>query len=125
MTEGAKAGTQEGAAAGPLLVASSMTGGVRVLSVSGEIDHHTGDTLREALGACTTDPPRVVADLHRVSFMDSSGINILISAHRALTGAGGWLRLAALSAPVLRTVQIVGLDTVIDCHPTLDQALHL
>ncbi|WP_346352805.1 STAS domain-containing protein, partial [Streptomyces sp. SID69] len=85
MTEGAKAGTQEGAAAGPLLVASSMTGGVRVLSVSGEIDHHTGDTLREALGACTTDPPRVVADLHRVSFMDSSGINILISAHRALT----------------------------------------
>ncbi|MER8059116.1 STAS domain-containing protein [Streptomyces sp. NPDC094022] len=57
--------------------------------------------------------------------MDSSGINILISAHRALTGAGGWLRLAALSAPVLRTVQIVGLDTVIDCHPTLDQALRL
>ncbi|MYU62861.1 anti-sigma factor antagonist, partial [Streptomyces sp. SID69] len=88
-------------------------------------DHHTGDTLREALGACTTDPPRVVADLHRVSFMDSSGINILISAHRALTEAGGWLRLAALSAPVLRTVQIVGLDTAIDCHPTLDQALHL
>ncbi|TXJ77513.1 anti-sigma factor antagonist [Streptomyces lavendulae] len=61
----------------------------------------------------------------RNRFMDSSGINILISAHRALTKAGGWLRLAALSAPVLRTVQIVGLDTVIDCHPTVDQALRL
>ncbi|MEU5797478.1 hypothetical protein [Streptomyces sp. SUK 48] len=32
----------------------------------------------------TTDRPRVVADFHRVSFMDLSGIDILISAHRAL-----------------------------------------
>ncbi|MEU5798806.1 STAS domain-containing protein [Streptomyces sp. NPDC047813] len=123
MTEGAKAGTQEGTAAGPLLVASSTNGGVRVLTVSGEIDHQSGGTLREALGACTTDHPRVVADFHRVSFMDFSGINILIGAHRALTEAGNWLRLAALSAPVLRTVQIVGLDSVLDCHTTLDQAL--
>ncbi|MCS0603587.1 STAS domain-containing protein [Streptomyces sp. LP11] len=123
MTDGSKTGAEDSAMAGPLLVASAVSGGVRVLTVSGEIDHHTGGTLREALGASGTAHPRVVADLRRVSFMDSSGINILISAHRSLTEAGGWLRLAAPSAPVLRTVQIVGLDAVIDCHPTVDQAL--
>ncbi|MFE5038881.1 STAS domain-containing protein [Streptomyces sp. NPDC056683] len=55
--------------------------------------------------------------------MDSSGINILITAHRTLSEAGGWLRLAAPTGPVMRTISIVGIDTIIDCHETLSQAL--
>ncbi|MEU5441429.1 MULTISPECIES: STAS domain-containing protein [Streptomyces] len=55
--------------------------------------------------------------------MDSSGINLFIAAHRATTEAGGWLRLAAPTASVMRTLQIVGVDTVIDCHAPLRQAL--
>lgn len=86
------------------------------------VSQHANIKLRDVAEAITS---AAAGKPMRNRFMDSSGINILISAHRALTGAGGWLRLAALSAPVLRTVQIVGLDTVIDCHPTLDQALHL
>ncbi|MFF2205071.1 STAS domain-containing protein [Streptomyces sp. NPDC058145] len=58
-----------------------------------------------------------------MTFMDSTGINILIAAHRALTQAVGWLRLARPTGAVLRTLLLVGLDTVIDCHETLHQAL--
>ncbi|MCS0603742.1 STAS domain-containing protein [Streptomyces sp. LP11] len=108
---------------GPLSVTSAMRGDIRVLTVSGEIDRDTGGTLREALDASTTTHPRVVADFQRVSFMDSSGISILLTAHRALTAAGGWLRLAAPSEFIWRTVRIVGLDTVVDCFPTLGEAL--
>ncbi|MFC9284631.1 STAS domain-containing protein, partial [Streptomyces collinus] len=57
------------------------------------------------------------------TFMDSSGINILIAAHRTLTDTGGHLHLARPTQTVLRTLQIVGIDTVIDCHTTLPQAL--
>ncbi|MGW5331057.1 STAS domain-containing protein [Streptomyces sp. NPDC004014] len=64
-----------------------------------------------------------MVDLGQVAFMDSSGINVLIAAHRVLTGAGGWLRLAGATGVVLRTLQLVGVDTVIDCHETLHQAL--
>ncbi|MFI7293605.1 hypothetical protein [Streptomyces sp. NPDC050121] len=35
----------------------------------------------------------------------------------------GWLRLAGAQEPVLRLLEIVGLDKVIGCHPTVDQAL--
>ncbi|MFJ3819419.1 STAS domain-containing protein [Streptomyces sp. NPDC090056] len=106
-----------------LSVAATATGNVHIASLNGEIDHTTGDILRQALAVPDTSPPRIVADMRQVTFMDSSGINILITAHHALTSAGGWLRLAGTTAPVLRTIGIVGLDSVIDCHETLSQAL--
>ncbi|WP_372443916.1 STAS domain-containing protein [Streptomyces adelaidensis] len=81
------------------------------------------DALRQALDAPDTARPRIVVHLGRVTFMDSRGIDIFIAAHRATTEAGGWLRLAAPTAPVMRTLQIVGADAVIDCRETLRQAL--
>ncbi|MCX5387367.1 STAS domain-containing protein [Streptomyces sp. NBC_00083] len=102
---------------------TTATDGIRVLSLAGEIDDHTGDTLRQALDASGMTCPRIVVDLRKVTFMDSSGINIFLSAHRSLSEAGGWLRLAAPGESVMRTISIVGVDTVIDCHATLRQAL--
>ncbi|GGY80447.1 STAS domain-containing protein [Streptomyces omiyaensis] len=101
---------------------ASAPGGVHLVHLTGEIDHATGDTLRGALRS-TGPRPRVVADLSQVTFMDSSGINILIHAHHELTRAGGWLRLAAPSPAVQRILTIVGLDAVIDCRPVLADAL--
>ncbi|MFG2682068.1 STAS domain-containing protein [Streptomyces sp. NPDC048392] len=109
--------------AGQLSAHTTDSNGVRVVTLAGEIDHHTSDTLRRALDATGGPGPRVVVDLHQVTFMDSSGINVLITAHNALTEAGGWLRLAAARHAVERTIGIVGVDTFIDCHSTLEQAL--
>ncbi|MGW4568981.1 STAS domain-containing protein [Streptomyces sp. NPDC004561] len=108
---------------GPLSVVSTTVDGIRVVTLAGEIDHQTGDALRQALEASNTPRPRVVADLHQVTFMDSSGINIFITAHRTLSEAGDWLRLAAPGVSVMRTLNIVGVDTLIDCRETFHQAL--
>ncbi|MGV9930874.1 STAS domain-containing protein [Streptomyces olivaceoviridis] len=108
---------------GQLSVASTTVNGIHVVTLAGEIDHHTGDTLRQALDASHTPRPRVVVDLHQVTFMDSSGINIFIAAHHTLSEADGWLRLAAPGDSVMRTLNIVGVDTLIDCRETLRQAL--
>ncbi|MGW2836067.1 STAS domain-containing protein [Streptomyces sp. NPDC001286] len=108
---------------GRLSVVATTTDGIRVLTLAGEIDHHTGDTLRQALAPSGTARPRIVIDMHLVTFMDSSGINILIAAHQTLSQADGWLRLAAVGTTVKRTLSIVGVDALIDCHHTLHQAL--
>ncbi|MEU3413849.1 MULTISPECIES: STAS domain-containing protein [unclassified Streptomyces] len=102
---------------------TTVTEGIHVITLTGEIDHHTGGTLRHALNTARTGRPRFVIDMRQVAFMDSTGINILIAAHQAAAEAGGWLRLAAPAAPVLRTLQIVGVDEVIACRPTLRDAL--
>ncbi|MDG9709402.1 anti-sigma factor antagonist [Streptomyces sp. DH10] len=90
---------------------------------AGEIDHHTGDQLRPALDVSDTPRPRIVIDMRQVTFIDSSAINILIAAHQAVTATGGWLRLAVPAGSVMRTLPIVGVDTLIDCRPTLREAL--
>ncbi|MFF5573851.1 STAS domain-containing protein [Streptomyces luteogriseus] len=99
--------------------------GIRVVTLRGEIDHDVQDVLSAALltesGAL---PPRIVADLTDVTFMDSSGINVFVATHRRVSGAEGWVRIAGAQPSVLRVLQLVGIDTVITCHPTTEQALH-
>ncbi len=123
MSEEETADTEHAAQTDPLSVLTTTTDGIRVVTVAGEIDHHTGEALRQALDASTTSRPRIVVDLSRVTFIDSTGINILIAAHHTLTDADGWIRLAAPTQTVMRTLQIIGVDTLIDCRDTLREAL--
>jgi stage II sporulation protein AA (anti-sigma F factor antagonist) len=102
---------------------ATTTDGIRVLTLTGEIDHHTGDHLHRALDITGAVRPRIVIDMCQVTFMDSTGINILIADYRAVTEAGGWLRLAGPTDSVLRVLHIVGVDDIIQCHPTLHEAL--
>ncbi|WP_346345431.1 STAS domain-containing protein [Streptomyces sp. SID5643] len=101
-----------------------MAGDIRVVTLRGEIDHDVQDVLSEALlvegGAV---PPRTVADLSGVTFMDSSGINIFVAAHQQASSADGWVRIAGAQRSVLRVLELVGVDTLIPCHPTTEQAL--
>ncbi|MER5831389.1 STAS domain-containing protein [Streptomyces sp. NPDC002130] len=106
-----------------LSVLSTATDGVRVLTLAGEIDRDTGDRLRQALNVSDTARRRIVVDMRQVTFMDSTGINILIAAYQAVTAAGGWIRLAGPAGSVMRTLQIVGVDDVIDCRADLREAL--
>lgn len=110
-----------------LSIEHSTADGIRVVTLSGEIDHTVKDVLSAALlprdGTEGEGAPRIVADLGGVTFMDSSGINVLIDVHKSVSAAQGWLRLAAVREPVLRIVRLVGLDTVIACHATVEQAL--
>jgi stage II sporulation protein AA (anti-sigma F factor antagonist) len=111
---------------GRFSVKVEVVDGVLVVTVHGEIDHNVKDTLGQAL-ACEdgmTPPLRIVADLSGVTFMDSSGINVFITAHRKVSQAQGWLRIAGAQESVLRVLQMVGVDTVIPCHPTVEQALN-
>ncbi|MFE6174464.1 STAS domain-containing protein [Streptomyces sp. NPDC056464] len=106
-----------------LAIEHRVVDGVRVVTVRGEIDQ----TVQEAFGKALLEddggvPPRIVLDLGGVTFMDSSGINVLLSAHRRASAADGWLRLAGARDAVLRVLQLVGVDTVIGCYPTVEQA---
>lgn len=114
---------QEPAEPDRLSISRAVVDGVAVVTVTGEIDHHTSGLLRRALApAESAAPARTVADFAGVGFMDSSGINALITAHQAHL-ATGWLRLAAVTRPVLRTLEIVGLTTLVDCYPSVSDAL--
>ncbi|MER6472343.1 STAS domain-containing protein [Streptomyces collinus] len=107
----------------PLTVTSTTADGATVVAVSGEVDHNSAGPLIQALALDGLgERPRVVVDMRGVGFMDSSGINVLLAAHRDLSPAG-WLRLAGVQSSVMRTLELVGVDHVIPCYPSLTDAL--
>ncbi|MEU9918675.1 STAS domain-containing protein [Streptomyces sp. NPDC051001] len=109
-----------------LAVQRKAVDGVRVVTVQGEIDHTVKDILTKALLSedDTAAPLRIVADLSGVTFMDSSGINVFIAVHQQVDSPQGWLRIAGAQESVLHVLALVGVDTLIPCHPTVEQALN-
>ncbi|MFF7361211.1 anti-sigma factor antagonist [Streptomyces sp. NPDC008125] len=96
--------------------------GITVLTPAGELDFNSVAALETAITASGRLPCAVV-DFSHVAFIDSTGINALLRAHRALHLAGGWLRLSSIPDAPLRVMKIVGLGHVIDMYPTLEAAL--
>ncbi|WP_435190671.1 STAS domain-containing protein [Streptomyces sp. bgisy126] len=98
--------------------------GVRIATLRGEIDYDEQDVLREALLPEGEPVLPVVADMSGVTFLDSSGINMLLTIHQQVSDARGRLRIAAPTDTVRRVLALVGIDAVIPCHPTLEDALN-
>jgi anti-sigma B factor antagonist len=81
-----------------------------VLKVSGEIDIQSSPVLDEQLRlAMDRGDTSLVVDLADVSFLDSTGLSVLVGALQRCRAAGGELRLVAPQANVRRVLEITGL----------------
>ncbi|MBQ1095369.1 STAS domain-containing protein [Streptomyces sp. b94] len=94
-----------------------------VLEVIGDLEYATAHQLREHVSALVLRPgQRLVLDLGRLDFCDSSGITALIAAHNCATAAEAELALAAVPDNTLRILRIVGLDQVFPFFADTDTA---
>ncbi len=80
--------------------------GLKSVAVIGEVDSSTAPLLRRRLDELGMSP-RV--DLSDCTFMDSSGISVLLQVHEAAMTAGGQLTLVDPSSCVIRLLTISGL----------------
>lgn len=75
--------------------------------LSGEVDAHTAPALAAALA--TLPDGVVTVDVADVSFMDSSGLRVLLEATTRARGSGGEVVLARPTSAIIRLVEISGL----------------
>ncbi len=92
-----------------------------VVVASGEIDAAAAPLLRNELARA--DSPRIVLELTDVSFLDSTGLGVLVEAMQNVRAEGGWVRLVGASAPVVKLLKITRLDVVFSIHDTVDSAV--
>jgi anti-anti-sigma factor len=94
----------------PLTIEASRDGDVAVLVVKGELDPHTAPKLRDRIDdAVAAGSSEVVLDLSQLDFIDSSGLRVIISAHKAAVERGGRLVLRSPSPTAKRLLDITGL----------------
>ena len=98
-----------------------LADGTYVVSVAGELDLYTAPVLEEALELNGDASGRVVVDLSECTFLDSTGLAILVRADRRI---GAALLVVACGRQVLRTFEVSGLDRQFVLHPTLESALN-
>lgn len=65
----------------------------------------------------------VIFDMHKLQFIDSSGLGAFLSLFRHLNMKGGHLSLAGMSKPVKSIFELVSMQKIFDCHETLDLAV--
>jgi len=105
------------AATAPGLSLHRLDGEERVLEVGGEIDVATSPALRVALADLLDDSPqRVTLDFARVSFIDSSGLGVLVGALKQLRAQStdAVLAVAHAQLPVRNVFDITGLDELFE-----------
>ncbi|MFI6259912.1 STAS domain-containing protein [Micromonospora zamorensis] len=96
---------------------------VTVIAATGDIDLDTGDTLRTALRHVAEVGGHVVVDLSRVHIIDSTGLGLLVRAHRDARERGVTLCLAAPSRFIRTVLHTMRLDGAFPIFESLDDAV--
>ena len=95
-----------------------------VFPLEGEIDLHVSPGISASLKSKIAEKPKqLVVDLSRVSYIDSSGLAVLIEAMQNVAGYGGKFALAGLQESVRPIFEIARLDQVFRIYPDVDSAL--
>jgi anti-sigma B factor antagonist len=109
---------------GELDLSTTSQGLCAVVRVEGEIDLDSAGELSEAaLAAMQEIGPSLVLDLSGVTFMDSTGLKVLLAVHKRAELAGGRLVLAAPTRSVNRVVSITGFDQTFAVCEDVESAL--
>ena len=92
--------------------------------LTGELDHHAARQLRQQVDLAVerTRPQRLRLDFSDVSFMDSSGIGLIMGRYRLMQLEGGTLVVTGASERLRKEMRLAGLDRLGFLRETADSA---
>ena len=97
--------------------------GMPVIRVAGELDLSNVSEIRAMVAdQCELRPSVLIFDLRELTYMDSSGLGVLVGAKRRLAANEGEVMILTEQNAVLKALSLSGLDRIIRVFPT-EQAL--
>lgn len=98
-------------------VTTKYKNGVLTAFINGDIDHHTVPSVREAIDDAiivNENADRVVLDFSGVTFMDSSGVGLVMGRYRLVSDNSKKLSVINLSERDYRIFKMSGLEKIAD-----------
>lgn len=98
-----------------------------LVKVTGELDHHLAAKVKEEADnkmRCS-NAVNVIFDFSELSFMDSSGIGVIMGRYKKVRTLGGRVIAYGVNAQILRIMEMSGIDKIIKLTPTYEKALRL
>lgn len=96
-----------------------------VIKVYGEIDHHTAGGIRKKLEQelRRTGAVNIALDFGNVTFMDSSGIGVIIGRYKTVKALGGNIIIYDVSEQVERLLSMAGIRDLVIMSDTLQSGI--
>lgn len=95
---------------------ATVTKDTVTVQLEGELDHYCAERIRAALDALIEAPEvrRLVIDLSGLTFMDSSGIGVIIGRYRTLSRRNGSVAVRGASPQIDRIFKMSGLYQIVE-----------
>lgn len=95
---------------------ATVTKDTVTVQLDGELDHCSADRVRASIDALIADPniKRLVLDMKKLTFMDSSGIGVIIGRYRILSRRKGSIAIRGASPQIDRIFKMAGLYQIIE-----------
>jgi anti-sigma B factor antagonist len=97
--------------------------GCSVVFAVGEIDLAASPVMREVMAEAVESGRHLIVDLSAVSFLDSTGLSVLLGTQKTMATTHRSMSLAEPSVFVAKVLRITRVDDAIPVHPNLDTAL--
>lgn len=99
---------------------------VLVVRLVGELDHHEATILRDAwqIKMKKENTEHVILNLEQVTFMDSSGIGVILGRYKEIIQSGGELVVCSINPAIKRLLEMSGLFKIIRLAENEQYALH-
>ena len=100
---------------------SFLEEGRLTVALTGEIDHHCAKAYIQAINAKIEayTPSICILDFRDVTFVDSSGIAVVINALRNMTQIEGKLLLTGIASQPMRVFRASGIDKLVDIREAI------
>lgn len=96
-----------------------------IVRLDGELDHHSAEHLRNLVEQELNKElaNAVLLSLDGLTFMDSSGLGVILGRYRRLNQSGGKMAACCLKPQVQRIFELSGLSRIMNLYRTEEQAL--
>lgn len=104
----------------------SYKGSTLIASIMGELDHHSAEYVREKIDSelIKATTKNVIFDFSKVSFMDSSGIGVIMGRYKNVQKLNGKLSVTNVSDQMMRIFEMSGLLKIIPAYDNIDMAIN-
>lgn len=98
---------------------------VLIVRLSGELDHHEAELLRDKWKDMmyTNSIKHVILNLSSVSFMDSSGLGVVLGRYKEVLQLGGEMVVCSVTPPIERLFEMSGLFKIVRLEENEEFAL--
>ncbi|MGL5380853.1 anti-sigma F factor antagonist [Clostridium sp.] len=96
-----------------------------VISLLGELDHHSAEEVRVKIDdrIDRDNIKKVILDFSQVTFMDSSGIGVVIGRFKKMQNRDGKVCVADVNKTVNKVFEISGMYKIIESYNSIDEAV--